>query len=80
MFQKSILWVAILFCIHGQAMSLGPIDKFVADRCSNECSSEGPACNDCYSTAVDLFDQAEPVSPELNFDIDDNHGKLEFEF
>lgn len=62
------------------AYSTGPISKFITDRCTDECINEGPACDNCYSTAVDLFDQSDPVSPELNFDVDEDTGRLEFEF
>ncbi len=62
------------------ALSTGPISKFITDRCADECLNEGPACDNCYSTAVDLFDQSDPVSPELNFDVDDDNGGLEVEF
>ncbi len=72
--------LTVVYFMTGQAIALGPIDNFVANQCMDECMSEGPACDDCYRTAVDLFDQSDPVSPELNFELNDDHDKLELEF
>jgi len=80
MFYRFFLLLAVFFSVTAEVKALGPLDTFVASHCGDACNGEGPNCQDCLSTSVDLFDQAEPTSPEINFDLDDNNGKLEWEF
>lgn len=42
------------------------IDSYVSTRCESECNGESTACRDCYSRAVDLFDQPQSMSSESN--------------
>ncbi len=78
---KNNLYIGIclvIFC--GPVNALNDIDTFVRDHCASACNGEGPECQDCYNEAVDLHDQQNPVSPELNFDIVNNNGKLKLIF
>lgn len=56
------------------------MDSFIRDRCGSACNGESDDCTQCYNTALDLYDQEDPVSPEANFDILNKHGKLEIVF
>jgi len=60
--------------------SLRDIDEYVLNHCGDECNGEGPNCRDCYNTAVDLFDQENPDSPEMDFDLNYKEGTLDLTF
>ncbi|MBS0272163.1 MAG: hypothetical protein JSR85_05900 [Proteobacteria bacterium] len=80
MFKRILALTIFSFVFSGHLNALDHIDTFIRDHCGEACNGESPDCRDCYNEAVDLFDQSNPVSPEINFDVDDNHGKLELEF
>lgn len=80
MFKRILVLTIFCFSFGNYLNALDHIDTFVRDHCGGACNGESPDCRDCYNDAVDLFDQTTPVSPEVDFDIDDNNGKLEFEF
>ncbi|MDZ4322844.1 MAG: hypothetical protein U1A05_02005 [Alphaproteobacteria bacterium] len=60
--------------------SLGDIDGFILNHCGDDCNGEGPNCRDCYNRAVDLYDQQDPDSPEMDFDLHYDSGKLDLTF
>ncbi len=80
MLQRFLLLIVVFLTIGTSVKALNNIDNFVRDHCGLACNGESDDCKSCYNEAVDLFDQTIPTSPEVNFDIDDDHGKLEWEF
>ena len=53
---RSILFVTAIF-LAGESVK-AEIDKmgtFIGTHCLAECNSEGPNCDDCRRTAVELF-------------------------
>lgn len=80
MAKYSIL-AGCIFLFTGTAVnSLGDIDHYILNHCGDECNGESPNCRDCYNTAVDLFDQENPDSPEVDFDLHYDNGKLDLTF
>ena len=75
---KSLLQLTI-FSLFGSAVSAYNTDDYIRDHLGGSCNGDTPDCKDFYNDAVELFDQEKPDSPEFNFDINDNHGKLELE-
>ncbi|MBI2707737.1 MAG: hypothetical protein HYX35_05450 [Proteobacteria bacterium] len=54
------------------------IDKFVSTHCESVCNGESTACGNCYTQAVELFDQPQSLS-EGDLDVNTNMG-LEIPF
>jgi len=42
------------------------IDNFVSTHCESACNGESTACRDCYTQAVELWDQPQSMSWEDN--------------
>jgi len=80
MLQKNILCAVFLLALGGSANALNSIDTFIRDHCGDVCNGESPDCKTCYNEAVDLYDQKNPVSPEVNWDLQLKNGKLELKF
>lgn len=60
--------------------SLGDIDNYILNHCGDDCNGESPNCQDCYNTAVDLFER-ENDSSEMDADLlNYDNGKLELTF
>ena len=75
-----ILAVFVCFFTSSAVYSLRDIDEYVLNNCGSDCNGEGPNCQECYNTAVDLFDQDNPDSPEMDFDLNYNEGTLDLTF
>lgn len=56
------------------------LEEYILNHCGEACNGEGPNCQECYSRAVDLSDQENPDSPEVDFDLDYDSGKLDLTF
>ncbi len=80
MLKRILVLTIFSFSFSGHLTALDHIDTFIRDHCTEACNGESPDCRVCQNEAIDLFDQTTPVSPEVDFDIDYNNGKLEFEF
>ncbi len=80
MLQRILILAGVFLTMGSQLHALNSIDTFITNHCGSDCNGDGPNCRTCYNEAVDLYDQSTPDSPEMNFDLDDNHGKLEWEF
>ena len=77
--QIFFLFIIIFLTFGHTVKALSSLDRFAISHCSSDCNGETNLnCRDCTSQAVSLFDQHDPVSPEVNFKI--NNGKLEFGF
>ncbi|MBX9620415.1 MAG: hypothetical protein K2X28_00020 [Alphaproteobacteria bacterium] len=78
---KCFILAAFVCLLTGSAVnSLGDIDNYILNHCGSACNGESPDCRDCYNEAVDLFDQENPDSPEVDFDLHYNNGKLDLTF
>lgn len=64
----------------GPLQALDPISEFVLNQCGEECNGETADCRICYNNAVDLYDQENPDSPEMDFDLNYHDGTLELQF
>lgn len=80
MLQKSLLLSIFLFTLGSSAKAKDPVDAFIRDHCTHACNGESDECRMCYNEAVDLFDQNAPTSPEINWDLHYDQGKLKLEF
>ncbi len=79
MHQKILISVLTVLVIGSPVKAaLDEIDKFVNTHCESRCNGESTDCRDCYSRAVELFDQPQSMSKE-DLDINPNMG-LEIPF
>jgi hypothetical protein len=53
---RSIILLMIIF-LAGQPVKakIDELDSFIGTHCLSACNSEGPSCDDCRRTAVELF-------------------------
>lgn len=73
MFQNILLGGLIFLALESNLKALDEIDSFVLNRCAARCNGESTDCRDCYSEAVDLFDQPQSMSKK-DLDINPNGG------
>jgi len=79
--SKYYFLIAALYLFGGApSLALEDFDAFVLKQCSDECNGETADCRICYNNAVDLYDQENPDSPEVDFDINYHEGTLELQF
>jgi len=80
MFQKLFLVMALLIVFGGQAKAVDRIVDQMMRVHGLDCNGESDTCEDDYTQSVSLFDESNPTSPEVKFDVNNNHGKLDVEF
>ena len=78
MVRTFILSTACLISFNTAGHAWGALDSFINTQCSERCNGESDDCIICYNEAVDLYDQADPDSPEVNWGY--SGGKFEFYF
>ena len=80
MLQKSLYLIVCLLILKGPVRAAEDFDAFIRDHCGSACNGEKDECTQCYNEAIDMNDQANPVSPEIPFDLNYNQGRLKLVF
>ena len=80
MLKGFILLMLFSLALGGSVNAMNSIDSFIRDRCGSACNGESDDCRNCYNEAVDLFDQYSPTSPEVEWDLHMDQGKLKLTF
>ncbi len=76
--QKILISAITALAFSGPVRGEDEIDKFVSTHCESVCIGESTACRNCYTQAVELFDQPQSLS-EGDLDVNPNMG-LEIPF
>ena len=77
---KYFFLISIFLMGSAPSYALDDIDEFILNNCGDACNGESADCRICYNNAVDLYDQQNPDSPEVDFDLDYHEGTLELKF
>lgn len=65
---KRILGLTIVSLGFAGSVSAYDMDNYIRDHYSEYFNEESPNSRDAYTEAAELFDEKEPISPEIPFD------------
>ena len=80
MLQKLLLTMAFFMILGGQAQALDQFHRYIMTVGGLDSNGDDYNFGTDYNQGVSLFDDSDPISPEIKFNVNDNHGKLELEF
>jgi hypothetical protein len=84
MLKKILINGVIFIGFMGSLQAMDDIDDFVTDHCGNDCNGESTQCWNCYTGAMDLwqnpFEYPTQDSETDDSDDSDPYGNVGFKF